>query len=229
MKFTEEQIGGYPHLPFVKQFRGMAIPIAKVLVKTPITPNQITFFCVLLALVRIPLFISGNPYLIFVGALTMLLDKILDNTDGIVARYKKKFSLRGIFLDKFHHDIHYIGLFVGLGIGTFISTGYITYLFCGIIAMVFYILTRNVFHYHKMVVGDKKTLNPFSEEKMNILRQIKELIDIPRMYGDMIVYPLAFINIFYPVFGFYLIYYAFYNLIYFIPNFYYATIFKEVI
>lgn len=232
---TKEHIGGYPKgLPFSRIFRNMAIPLVKLLIRTPVTPNQLTSFSILLTIVRFVLFISGNALYIFIGVFVMLFDKVLDYADGPLARFKGIVSLKGIFLDKVHHDFHFVTLFLGLSIGVFNNTSNLIYLIFGGLAVIFYLLSRNLYHFKTLIIY-AKSKNPmerikekeFSSKAMTKIMIIKKVVDFPRMYGDMLLYLVAPISLFFNILPYYIIFYGAYNAIYYIPLLYYTSTFKE--
>jgi phosphatidylglycerophosphate synthase len=235
MKLTQEQIGIAPEaLPARHFFRACAIPIVKLLLLTPITANQLSFFGILLAVFRFGLFITGKPYYILLGGVIMFFDKIIDYADGPLARCKGC-SLRGIFLDKIHHDFHFLGLFIGAPIGISIASNNFIYLILGGFAVTSYFLSRNVYHYKKIILyeNSKKPLKrikekEFSDKKMKIILNIKKIFDKPKMYADFIFYFIAILQLYFPIIlPIYITFYSIYNTFYFIPAFYYNSVFKE--
>lgn len=68
----------------------------KLLLNTPIAPNQITIFWVLLAAITLPLFVTGH--LLF-GILLAAIRGVLDGIDGKLARLTLRFSKAGDRLD----------------------------------------------------------------------------------------------------------------------------------
>ena len=71
------------------------------LLKTPITPNQITLFRTGILLLTFPLFWSLNLFLYFIGVLLFQFSEMLDSVDGDLARKKGLQSARGVWLEIF--------------------------------------------------------------------------------------------------------------------------------
>jgi hypothetical protein len=55
-------------------------------------------------------------WLALCGACTMLAYHLLDKVDGDVARYRRTFSIVGVYLDEVGHGVAFAGLFLGLGV-----------------------------------------------------------------------------------------------------------------
>lgn len=76
---------------------------AKILIPTPITPNQLTIIWIIGQLGSALLLLAENQAIKILGLVLFQAFFILDCSDGIIARYKKKFSLNGIYLDRVGH------------------------------------------------------------------------------------------------------------------------------
>ncbi|NOZ76088.1 MAG: NTP transferase domain-containing protein [Euryarchaeota archaeon] len=76
--------------------RKMSIPLSRLLVRTPVTPNQITVFSFLLGLLSAAFFFQGMP---FWGGVTAQVTSIVDGCDGEVARMRNARSRFGAYLD----------------------------------------------------------------------------------------------------------------------------------
>ncbi|NOZ59463.1 MAG: CDP-alcohol phosphatidyltransferase family protein [Euryarchaeota archaeon] len=85
----------YPLTHYV--YRRFSIPVARLLVHTPLTPNMITILATLLGFYA--------AYLIAVqstvaGVLVLLVSQILDCADGDLARISGRVTRRGAYLDR---------------------------------------------------------------------------------------------------------------------------------
>jgi len=76
--------------------RRISEPIARLLVKTPVTPNQVTVAAFGIAVLSLVGFILGQN---IVAGLLAQLSSIVDGIDGSLARLKGMFSTFGGFLD----------------------------------------------------------------------------------------------------------------------------------
>lgn len=73
--------------------------ISSKIIKTKITPNQITFLSVITLLISAFFFLLATHLFIILGALFFLIGHILDGVDGVLARMKGMSSKYGDFLD----------------------------------------------------------------------------------------------------------------------------------
>ena len=91
--------------------------ISRQLIKTSITPNQITVGVTLLGVYAGTVMAQPHGRARVAGSLLFLLTSILDGCDGEVARAKKMFSKLGGWLDLWGDNIVHIAVFYGLGVG----------------------------------------------------------------------------------------------------------------
>jgi len=117
---------------FARHFdRKISGAISRQLLKTPVTPNQITVFVTLLG-IGAGGFMSQPGYAAKVeGSLVFLLSSILDGCDGEVARAKKMTSRIGGWLDLWGDNVVHVAVFYGLGLGLYRDTGHLIYLKLG--------------------------------------------------------------------------------------------------
>ncbi|MFH1849479.1 MAG: CDP-alcohol phosphatidyltransferase family protein [archaeon] len=108
-----------------------------------ISANQITFFSLILGIMASALFCVGGYWRILAGLGLLYLDRILDCVDGNIARYTKKYSLGGDFLDAQNHRFIFPLMLLGLGYGVYNTSGQIAFLFLGISASFFTQATYN--------------------------------------------------------------------------------------
>ena len=74
----------------------LTLPAAKLLVKTPVTPNSLTWFGFLLAVIAGALILKGN---FFAAGLMVLFAGFFDMLDGALARLTNRASRFGAILD----------------------------------------------------------------------------------------------------------------------------------
>lgn len=96
--------------------RSVAIYITWLLIHTGITANQVTLMTVSLALAGAILLATPPAWLSLCGAGVMLAYHLLDKVDGDVARYRRTFSIVGVYMDEVGHGLAFGGLFFGLGL-----------------------------------------------------------------------------------------------------------------
>lgn len=105
--------------------------ISRVLLRTPVTPNQITVTVTLIGLGAGCLFAQVGLWPKVAGSLVFLLTSILDGCDGEVARAKRLTSRLGGWLDLWGDNVVHVAVFYGIGAGLFQDTGDSRYLTLG--------------------------------------------------------------------------------------------------
>ncbi len=95
----------------------LAALMVRPLVRTPVTPNQITAVTLLLALGAACLFAQGDARSANWGAGLFVLARFLDHFDGELARLTGKKSRLGYYFDYIAGALSYTALFVGIAIG----------------------------------------------------------------------------------------------------------------
>lgn len=91
--------------------------LVRPLVRTPLTPNQLTIFTLIVALAGAGLLATGDPVHANWGAGLFVLARFLDHFDGELARQKNMKSRLGYYLDYVSGAISYAALFLCIGIG----------------------------------------------------------------------------------------------------------------
>lgn len=91
--------------------------LVRPLVRTPLTPNQLTIFTLIVALSGAGLLATGDPIHANWGAGLFVLARFLDHFDGELARQKNMKSRLGYYLDYVSGALSYAALFLCMGIG----------------------------------------------------------------------------------------------------------------
>ena len=91
--------------------------LVRPLVKTPVTPNQLTIFTLLIALTGAGLLTMGREAATNWGVGLFVLARFMDHFDGELARQKGMTSRLGYYLDYISGALSYGALFLCLGIG----------------------------------------------------------------------------------------------------------------
>lgn len=122
---------------FARNFdRRISGAISQQLLKTPVTPNQITLAVTALGIFAGWTFAQPGYGPKVAGAFLFLLTSILDGCDGEVARAKKMTSRLGGWLDLWGDNVVHVAVFYGLGIGLMRDRGESVYQMLGIWAVV---------------------------------------------------------------------------------------------
>lgn len=93
--------------------------ITRWLLKTPITPNQISIFNLFFSIFIAWLVAAGTPANIIIGGILFQLVSILDGCDGEVALIKLRGSKRGALVDTVTDHLSYIAFIIGVTVGTY--------------------------------------------------------------------------------------------------------------
>ncbi len=104
--------------------RDAALPITWLLLHTPVTANQVTFFSLCIGLAGIFLLALKPACFFLIGMLLLQFWYLLDHVDGQIARYRKTSSLTGRFFDfVMHHILHGV-FFFGVGCYVYFLSGH---------------------------------------------------------------------------------------------------------
>lgn len=95
-------------------FRMVSIRITWLLLHTPISANQVTVLSLLVAIAGLVLLALPAPGVALLGCVLLFLYHVLDRVDGEVARFRRKFSLYGIYLDNLGHYLTGAGVFIAV-------------------------------------------------------------------------------------------------------------------
>ena len=101
--------------------RHISLAISRTIINSPITPNQVTIFAVLLGIVA-SLIASGGGYLeVLIGAFLLQASSIIDGVDGEIARMRVQGSVLGEWLDTIGDDLVNISFVLAIGYGSYVS------------------------------------------------------------------------------------------------------------
>lgn len=115
---------------------------AKIFLHTPVTANQITISWIIIQFIA-SLFMSTGDYLTMIIALLVFQFMfVIDCADGVIARYKKQFSLNGIYFDHMGHYINNPALLLSLSIGVYRIQANRIYLLFGLVAAGSFLLNK---------------------------------------------------------------------------------------
>jgi phosphatidylserine synthase len=92
-------------------------------VKVGATPNQVTLASFAIGLYAAFLFAQGDTWSLIGGAILLQVSIIVDCVDGEIARYTRKFSELGAWLDAITDRVKEYAVFLGLAYGAFVQNG----------------------------------------------------------------------------------------------------------
>ncbi len=114
--------------------RHISYRVTGLLLRWPVTPNQITVLSLVLGLIGAGLFIFTDWYLNVMGGVLLVASYVLDNCDGEIARIKQMSSEFGARLDDIVDSTVDTFFFLALGYGTASASGNQIWLWLGIAA-----------------------------------------------------------------------------------------------
>jgi phosphatidylglycerophosphate synthase len=117
---------------FFPLIRHFSIPVSKILIRLPVTPNQVTTASLAIGLWSCWYFLSPTPSDRITGSLLFLLAYILDNCDGEVARHLNMASDFGEKYDTFVDWVVHSCFFAALGFGIALETNNNIFLWLGL-------------------------------------------------------------------------------------------------
>ena len=116
---------------FARMNRRVSIPISRMAIHFPITPNMVTWFTLAVSFLAGAFFALGGYWNMVVGAVLSVFASILDGCDGEVARLTLQESEFGCWLETVCDYFYYLFIFAGLTIGLVRSSGMRVYLAWG--------------------------------------------------------------------------------------------------
>ena len=105
---------------FVRRFATKFV--ARCLIRTPVTPNQVTLLALLSFVISAVLLSFGQHKYDMIAGMLVLLALILDQADGIIARVKLSTSKFGGYLDAISDVIGYYSVIIGATVGLYVHT-----------------------------------------------------------------------------------------------------------
>lgn len=97
--------------------RPISTRISARLVRTAVTPNQISLATLIVALIASALIAVGSYAAVVLGGILFHAASVLDGSDGEVARLKFLHSRRGEYFDTLCDNLSYVAFLIGLTIG----------------------------------------------------------------------------------------------------------------
>ena len=148
--------------------------LTQILLKMPMTPNQITSLGLVFGLLACGFFYSQDHILNILGAILFLVYYILDNCDGEIARYRDLCSNFGKNFDTFVDWIVHSLFFLALGLQSLSNTNQELWLWLGLVCSIG--CTINYFCTSFYPTKLNKLSAPFENAPDN---QPKQIYDIP--------------------------------------------------
>lgn len=125
--FSKRESAGHGTWVLRNIYRPIGYSIAKILYKSCITPNMITFSALTIILTASVFIALDNYFLGIIAAFLIHIFFVFDVVDGILSRLRKSNSGFGYWFDTITDTINNIGLILGFSFGAIISTGNFLY------------------------------------------------------------------------------------------------------
>jgi len=120
LKMANRANDGFFSVYFLRRFSKVLTWVA---VKIGATPNQVTIASFAIGLYAAYLFAQGDFWSILLGAVLLQVSIIVDCVDGELARYTRKFSELGAWLDAITDRVKEYAVFLGLAYGAYVQNG----------------------------------------------------------------------------------------------------------
>src|SRR3989338_6907649 len=188
-KTTPSGIKNWIHSPdtdnvFVRRFmRYSSLPLARLLAKTPITPNMVTVFGFCLTIPAFILLIQGNYVYSIIGAVLGLFSFYLDYVDGSLARIKNMGSIYGQFLDMYFGRFGVLLLYLGIIIGAYKVNPSLIIIVAGFLAYTAALMNGAMYNsFHRLLLDKAKEVIAIEKKHQKFIPNF--------YYVEVFYYPL---------------------------------------
>jgi phosphatidylglycerophosphate synthase len=157
-----KNVSSYPFihkfLPFDRYaIRPPASLIVKAVLKTSVTPNQLTKTSFVFALLAAAAYAGGTRTFFALAGCLSLVSTIFDAADGMLARSKALTSRYGAYLDLFLDRIADFAVMAGASYGCYRHTGDWRFLVFGLLTIGLYFLQLALYYINNLYVGSEKS------------------------------------------------------------------------
>ncbi|MCK5305929.1 MAG: CDP-alcohol phosphatidyltransferase family protein [Candidatus Omnitrophica bacterium] len=161
-------IGRYINLPLAKAMDAR-------LVKTSVTPNQLTFISLALGILGALCFASHAYGLLILAAIFIQLHYILDFADGHLARLRGTASGFGAFLDGMTNKVVESFCYVGISYGLFMKYDRIFFLIIGLLVIVGHFMIDYISFLREACFGRNFSYSYHVADKKRLFRAVKKV------------------------------------------------------
>jgi phosphatidylglycerophosphate synthase len=133
--------------------RPLASVLVKALVRTRVTPNQVTVTAFCIGLGGAFAFSRGEHLSVVLGAVLAQLSSVVDCADGMLARATGRTSEFGAYLDLVLDRVNEFFLIAGAVLGCFARTASVRLLILGLVTLGLYFLQISVFYLTEAYAG----------------------------------------------------------------------------
>jgi hypothetical protein len=174
-------------------------------VKVGATPNQVTIASFAIGLYAAFLFAQGDTWSLIGGAVLLQVSIIVDCVDGEIARYTRKFSELGAWLDAITDRVKEYAVFLGLAYGAFVHNGQNLWVLAAVLMTIQTFRHLSDYNFSQIVKARAAEETPvpvdFMAEWDGITAQLEELDDddehaslkkrIRYWLGKIIIFPIG--------------------------------------
>jgi phosphatidylglycerophosphate synthase len=96
--------------------RRVSLRVTALLVRTPVTANQLTYLMIIVGLAAAVPTAMGGPWTAVLALALVLVYFLLDLCDGEVARWRRQTSATGVYLDRVGHYVVEAALLTAIGL-----------------------------------------------------------------------------------------------------------------
>lgn len=136
--------------------RPPAALLVRAVIRTSLTPNQLTVCSFLLGLAGGFVYLGGTPRFFALAGVLVMLSTILDCADGMLARTKNMASRFGAFMDLFLDRIADFAVLVGMSFGYYLYVQDVRYLIFGLLTVALYFLQVSLYYIVSIYKGRDK-------------------------------------------------------------------------
>lgn len=126
--------------------RPPAALLVRAVLRTSLTPNQLTVCSFLLGIAGGFVYVGGTPLLFALAGILVMLSTIFDCADGMLARTKGMTSRFGAFLDLYLDRIADFAVLAGMSFGYYRHVGDARYLAFGLLTIGLYFLQVSLYY-----------------------------------------------------------------------------------
>jgi phosphatidylglycerophosphate synthase len=144
--------------------RHISLFISRILVRTPLRPNQVSVAILGVGLAGAVAAAQGGYWPLLAGALLFQAQSVLDGCDGEMSRVTHRGSRLGEWLDTIGDDLTNYGFFGGAGLGLYRTSGESLYLLAGGVTVLCGLITSGIEYRYLIKIGSGDLLKyPLSQ------------------------------------------------------------------
>lgn len=172
----------------------ISLPVSRLLVKTPLTPNMISVLINVIGVLSGPFYALGHPV---IGAICIQIATVLDRCDGEVARVKLLETKKGQWVDTISDQFTVLSFYIGLPIGFYAQSHNPWIIGIGVMNIFFFLFFLVWSFYFLVKYTDSGSLVTYMKVDNYIDKKnttfMRKLISFLRPLGRRNFYSLAFL------------------------------------